>query len=95
LLITSYFIFIFCFQFARAVAGDLISAQLRERLPSLCERDAVLPDDWAGIPGRVSKDTSWVALISSSKTGAVEQSVVLRRQILYLNFLRVVFFQML
>lgn len=77
------------------VAGDLISAQLRKRLPSLCKRDAFLPDDCAGIPGRVSKDPSWVALISSSKTGAVEQSMVLQHQILYLNFLPVIFFQIL
>lgn len=77
------------------VAGDSISAQLQERLPSLCERDAFLPDACAGIPGGVNEDPSWVALISSSRTGAVEQSMVLQHQILYLNFLRVIFFQIL
>lgn len=77
------------------VDGDLISAQLRECLPSLCEHDAFLPDDFSGIPGRVSKDPSWVALISSSKTGVVVQSMVLQHQILYLDFLHIIFFQIL
>lgn len=74
------------------VAGDLLSAQPQE-VPA---RAGCLPaGDRAGIPGRVSEDLPWVALINSSNTRTVEQSAALHNQIPYLNFLRFISFQKL